>query len=67
MEMDSGMLEKVAQANALLREAVLDRRDGEPPMLTDEEGEEFEWLTGKIEVELSARLMLVEQIDGEDD
>jgi len=62
--MNRAELETLAQANALVRDALL-HGDDQPGILSDAELEQFEWLTAKIEMELTARIMLVDLIEGD--
>jgi hypothetical protein len=63
LAMTTTMLQRLREQIMFVREAVLDNRDGDAPMLPDKELEQFEWLTSAIDVELAARLKLVDEIE----
>jgi hypothetical protein len=61
--MTTEMLVRLREAIMFVREATVNNHDGDAPLLSDEELERFEWLTSAMDMELGARLKLVDEIE----
>jgi hypothetical protein len=60
--MTTEMLQRLREAIMFVRDATVNNHDGDAPM-PDKELEQFEWLPSAMDIELGARLKLVDEIE----